>query len=103
MIYYVLGSVVYCFTDNYPCINYLCLQQAKIYLENKVFENTTFNDISEIIIPELLMNSMSCHGFVNKRSQLSFCYVTTNWLIIIFQKVLLLFKNPSALIDVPLR
>ena len=29
----------------------------------EVFKNTTFNDISGIGIPSLLMNIMSCRGF----------------------------------------
>ena len=40
----------------------MCLQQAQISLDNKGFENTTFNYISGIGISELLMNIMSCHG-----------------------------------------
>ena len=47
----VLRSVVYCIMDNYVCVDYLFLQQAKIYLVNKGFKNTTFNDISVIRIP----------------------------------------------------
>ena len=47
------------------CVYYLFLQPAKLSLAYKGFENTTFNDISGIGIPGLLMNIISCHGFVN--------------------------------------
>ena len=45
----------------------MCCPQTKIYINfaNKVFENTTYNDISIIDIIEQLMNIISCHGFVN--------------------------------------
>ena len=52
MIFKVLGSVVYCM-DNYLCADYLCLQKVKLYLANKGFKNTKFNDITGIDIPEL--------------------------------------------------
>ena len=61
MIFKVLSSVVYCIMDNYLCADYLCLHQAKLSLENKGFENTTFNDISVIGISELLMSIISWH------------------------------------------
>ena len=51
IIFNVIGSVVYCIMDNYVCVDSLFLQQAKIYLVNKGFKNTTFNDISVIRIP----------------------------------------------------
>ena len=64
-IFKLLISVVYSIMDNYLCANHLCFQKARLHFSNKGFENTTFNDISGIIIPELLMNIISCHGFVN--------------------------------------
>ena len=57
----VLGSVIYCTTDNYICVYHLCLYQDQLYLVHKGFKNKTFNDISVIGIPELLMNIMFCH------------------------------------------
>ena len=59
MVLKVLGSVIYCIMDNYICTDYLCLNKYKISLAHKVFDNTTFNDISGIGILELLMNIMS--------------------------------------------
>ena len=46
----------------------MCLKQAQISVTNKGYENTTLNDISGIIFPELVMNIMSCHGFVNENN-----------------------------------
>ena len=45
----------------------MCCPQTKLHVKfaNKVFENTTYNDISAIEIPELLMNIISRHGFFN--------------------------------------
>ena len=73
MIFKVLSSVVYCIMDNYIYVDYLCCLQNKLHVnfENKGFENTTYNAVSGIEIPELLINIISCHGFVNdKRSSL---------------------------------
>ena len=64
----VLNPVVYCIMENDVCDAYLFLQQAKLYCANKRFENTTFNKFSGITIPELLMNIISCHGFVNDKN-----------------------------------
>ena len=51
MIFNVLGSVIYFIMDNYLYFDYLCLQQGKIYLAHKGFENTISYDISGIGIP----------------------------------------------------
>ena len=53
VIYKVLGSAIWCIMDKYICLYYPCLKQAQPYLKSKSFENTTFNDISEIGIPSL--------------------------------------------------
>ena len=45
MIFKLLGSVIYCITNNYICVYYLCLHQGLIYFEQKVFEHTTLNGI----------------------------------------------------------
>ena len=73
IIFKVLSSVVYCIIEKYLCADYLCFQQAKLHFVNKIFENKKINDISGIRIPELLMNIISCHGFVNdKKSTIIF-------------------------------
>ena len=65
MVLKVLGSVIYCIMYNYICVGFVCLQKAKLSLEHKGFENTTFNYISIIVIPELLIKIISCCGFAN--------------------------------------
>ena len=51
--------------EKYVFPNYICLHQTKLSFENKIFESTTFNNISVISIPELLITIISCHGFDN--------------------------------------
>ena len=41
--------------------------QTKLHIGNKIFENTIYNDILGIGIPELLMNIISCHVILNKK------------------------------------
>ena len=88
MIFKVLHSVVYCIMENYVCVEYLCCPKTKLHVHfsNKGFENTTYRDILGILIPELLMNTISCNGVVNDKIQLSSCHVVANWFIIIYQK-----------------
>ena len=63
-IFKLLSSVVYCIMENYICAYYLCSPQTKAHVSNELFENTTYNDISLIVIIELLMNIISCNGLV---------------------------------------
>ena len=67
MIFNVFSSVVYCIIYNYICADYLCCPQTKLHVNssNKLFENTTYNSVSGICIHELLMNIISCNGFLN--------------------------------------
>ena len=62
----VLGSVIYLIIIKYVCADYLCIQQVLLSLKNKLFQNITFNYISGIFIPVLLMNIMSCRGFLKE-------------------------------------
>ena len=64
MIFKVSRSVVYCIINHYVCADYLCCPQTKLNVANKIFENTTINDISETGIIELLISIVSCHVFV---------------------------------------
>ena len=61
MMFKVLSSFVYFFMDNYVCVDYLGYPQAKLHVHftNKLFEKTTYNYVSRIAIPELLMNIIS--------------------------------------------
>ena len=67
MIFKVLSSIVYFIMDNYVCVNYLCFPKTKPYVTNKfqVFENRPYNAVSRIVVPELLMNVILRHGFLN--------------------------------------
>ena len=76
----------------------------KPHVSNKLFENISYNDISEIVIPELLTNIFFCRRFVNYtklyfilscRSKLVGCYVSKYFVI--------LENTPSALSNLPLR
>ena len=61
----VLGSAIYFIMKEDICGNYLSLYQDTLLLAHKGFENTAFNEISGIGIPEVLMNIMPCSGFVD--------------------------------------
>ena len=67
-VYRVLSCVVYTLIDNYVCIDYL-LCQSKTWCEilrNPTFKETSFNLLRGIGITELLLNLVSCHGFMEK-------------------------------------
>ena len=67
-LYRVLSYVLYSLIDNYACIDYLSCQPKTLrYIYSKpTFEDTSFNILLGIIIPELLLNLLSCHGFMKK-------------------------------------
>ena len=54
--------------DNYVCIDYLsCKLKTLSSISSKlIFEQTSFNILLGIGIPELLLNLVSCHGFMKK-------------------------------------
>ena len=67
-VYTVLICVVYFLIENYVCIDYLSCQ-SKISSSiswDPTFEQTSFNILLAIGIPELLLNQVSCHGFMKK-------------------------------------
>ena len=66
----LLSSVGYCIMDNYVCAYYLCCMKSKIHVHfvNKGFENTTYNAVSCVSIPGILMNIISCCGFVKDKN-----------------------------------
>ena len=63
----VLSSIVYFIMDDIVCVDFMCFPETKIHVTCKVqgFGNRTYNAVSIIGIPEILMNIISCHGFVN--------------------------------------
>ena len=66
--YWVLSCVVYSLIDNYVCIDYIsCQSKTLSRISSKpTFEQTSFNILISIGIPELLLNLVSCHGFIKK-------------------------------------
>ena len=48
-------------------VDYLCCPKTKLHVTSKGqgFENRAYNPVSGIGIPELLMNIISCDGFLN--------------------------------------
>ena len=68
-VFKVLSCVIYTIIINYVCIDYLA-SELKINSELPVsygggfkHEDRSYDKISGIGIPDLLMNLMSCHGF----------------------------------------
>ena len=66
--YRVLSCVNYTLIDNYVCIDYLSCQSKKLFdiSNNSTFKETSFNLLLGIGIPELLLDLVSCHGFMKK-------------------------------------
>ena len=63
IIYKLIGAVMYNIIDNCTCLDYLGMLQDKLSKHDNKFENTKFNNLSELGIPDILMNIISCHGF----------------------------------------
>ena len=64
----VLSCVLYYVIENYFCIEYLCCQSKplSVICYDKMFASTSYNELPGIGIPEVLMNLISCHGFMKK-------------------------------------
>ena len=67
-VYRVLICVVNYLIDSYVCIDYLFFQSKTLssISSKPTFEQTSFNILLGIGIPELLLNLVSCHGFMKK-------------------------------------
>ena len=67
-VYRVLSCVVYTLIHNYVCIYYLSCQPKTLcgISKNPTFKEKYFNLLLGIGIPELLLNLVSCHGFMLK-------------------------------------
>ena len=57
--------MVYCIMYNYVCVDDMFCPKTKLRFtsKGKVLENRTYNAVSLIGIPEILMNIILCHGF----------------------------------------
>ena len=62
--YKVIGAVIYTIIDEYICLDYMVLLQEKLSRHNDNPKKTKLNDLTGFGIPEILMNIMSCNGFV---------------------------------------
>ena len=66
LIFEVLGVVVYFFIDKYVCIDYLFIQrEEKLPSLYARFEDTSFNNLSGIGIPVILLNIFLCYGYIH--------------------------------------
>ena len=67
-VYRVLSCGAYALIDNYVCIDYLPCQSKTLcgISSNPKFKEISFNLLLVIGIPELLLNLLSCHGFMKK-------------------------------------
>ena len=62
-----LHVVVYCFLDNYVCIEYFFhIKMIKASLSHREFEHTSYDELSVIGITEMFYNIVSCYGFVQE-------------------------------------
>ena len=105
LIFKLLGVVVNLFLDKYFSIEYYCIQkEKKLYLSHKGFEYTSFHELSGIGIPEILINIVSCYGFIQQvtstliltsRSKLVSCYISKGFMI--------LAQHYQTLYDTPIR
>ena len=68
-VYRVLSCVIYSLVYNYFCTDYLsCQSKTLSRISSKpTSEKTSFNILIGIGIPELLLNLVTCHGFVKKQ------------------------------------
>ena len=63
--YKVTRSVIYTIIDDYICLDYLVLLKENLSKHDNNFEKNKFRDLSALGIPDICMNIMSCHGFLN--------------------------------------
>ena len=69
-VYMVLSCVVYTIIDIYVCIDYLSCKSKIIspFSSKPKIEQTSFNILLVIGIPELLLNLVSYHRFMKKQN-----------------------------------
>ena len=61
--YRFIGAVIYAIIDGYFFLGCMVLLQDKLSKHDNKSEKTNFNNLSVLVIPDILMNIMSCHGF----------------------------------------
>ena len=68
--YRVLSCVPYSVIENYVCIDYLCchFKNLSVISSDKISEEASYNGLLSMGIPDLFMNLVSCHGFMEKQN-----------------------------------
>ena len=61
--YKLIVVAIYTIIDDYICLYYLGLFQGKWSKHDSKFEYTKFKNLYVLVIPDILMNIMSCHAF----------------------------------------
>ena len=62
-VYKVLVFVLYIILEILICLDYLCLYQEKLSMQDKIFKNEILYYLSGIEIPDILMNIMKFQCF----------------------------------------
>ena len=102
----VLSSIVYCIMENFFCVDCMCRAKKKLCVtcKGKGVENRTYNAVSGIVVPELLMNIISCRLFANNKKSAVILSCRSKLVDYYIQKNYVLLKNNSKVFNnVPLR
>ena len=63
MIYKVIGAVIFIIIYYSICLDYMGFLQEILSKHDNNIENTRFKNFYGLVIPDILMSIMSCHGF----------------------------------------
>ena len=72
----VLSCVIYTIIDRYVCIDYLGTEKKKIselrlgWNFKRNHEGMDYDNLFGIGIPDILLNMLSCHGFLNNNESI---------------------------------
>ena len=105
IIFKVLGVVVYFFLDKYFFIDHLCIQKGKkLYVSHGLSEETLFDDLSVNGIPEVILNIVSCFGFIQEfASTIILTCMSKLVSYYLFKRFVMLLHDYQALDNVPIR
>ena len=104
-VFTVLSCVIYTIIRNYVCNHFLAFKKKKTELGlgsggGYKHEEWSYDKILVILIPDLLMNLMSCHGFLDNKDSVVVLKHLKRCLNIISQKYsldLILFTRPNCI------
>ena len=75
-VFKVLSCVVYTMIEKYVCIDYLCTLNKRL-IEIKIgttflhkHDDKDYSNLFGIGIPDIFMNMVSCHGFINNNDSI---------------------------------